>query len=259
MKIVLYILILFLTFTSIAQQYNIKLLNEQPLDADTFVGVDDFSALYYIKNNTIFKKSETNTYQFSSLQLGTIASVDIVNPLKISVFYRDSNTTIILDNTLNEITRIDFSNIDNFRNISHARTAGDRQLWVFNTDLQQLEVYDWNQNKIITQFPPQEHNATTMTSNFNFAWVVEKDEISQYNIYGSFVKKITIETPNKISQSRGDLIFVTQKGIFYKEEKTSQFTELFLPDLHHKDSFLNNEILYIYDGQKLTTFELSKS
>jgi len=67
-----------------------------------------------------------------------------------------------------------------------------------------------------------------MTSNFNFAWIVEKDEISQYNIYGSFVKKITIETPNKISQSRGDLIFVTQKGIFYKEEKTSQFTELFL-------------------------------
>lgn len=242
-----------------AQEYRLELRDEQPLDADTFVGVDDFNALYYIKDNTIFKKNETNSYQFSALQLGTIASVDIVNPLKISVFYRDSNTVIILDNTLNEITRIDFSGIEDFRNISHARTGGDRQLWIFNTDLQQLEVYDWNQNKIITQFPPQGNNISAMTSNFNFAWVVEENTISLYNIYGSFVEKLALDVPKTLIQSRGNLIVITQEGFFYKAKKSSQFTEVFLPDLQHKDSFLTNEILYIYDGQKMSTFELSKS
>ncbi len=247
------------TFGISAQSYHLELIDEKPLDADTFVGVDDFSALYFIKNNALFKKSGTNTYQFSSLQLGTIASVDIINPLKISVFYRDSNTVVILDNTLNEITRIDFTTITNYRNISHARTAGDRQLWVFNTDLQQLEVYDWNQNKIITKFPPQEDNVITMSSNFNFAWVALENTIYQYNIYGSFIDKVSITTPKTIIQSQGNLIATTEKSIFYKEKKASKFSEVFLPDLPHKDSFLTNEILYIYDGQKITTFKISKS
>ena len=43
------------------------------------------------------------------MQLGEISSIDAFNALKTTVFYRDFNTVIILDNRLSEIMKIDFN------------------------------------------------------------------------------------------------------------------------------------------------------
>ena len=252
----IYILLLLATITVTSQNYTLEKVNEVTLEADTFIGVDTFNALYHIKDDVLYKDDINDGYQFTALQLGAITSVDILNPLKISVFYEATNTAVILDNTLSEITRINFSAIDDFRNISHVATNGDRRLWVFNTDLQQLEIFDWNTDQITTQFPPMPVNATTLSTNFNFAWVVNEIGLFHYNNYGSFLSKTALQDITLISQSKGAVILLSQGKLHYKPKESNDFIALNTPDFTIKQLSLNGEILYLYTGQKLAAFRL---
>lgn len=256
MQKAVYFLCFICSILTYGQETTLEKINETIVDTDQFISVDKFNALYHIKNNILFKSDVHNEYQFSALQLGRISSVDLLNPLKITLFYESSNTAVVLDNTLNEITRINFSTIENFRNVSHATTAGDRRFWIFNTDLQQLEIFDWNTQKIITQFPPMDVNATSLVSNFNFAWLSNEQGLFYYNNYGSFLEQIAIPETALLSQYKGAVIAFAKAQLFYKPNNTSEFSIIETPDLTIKQLSLNGEILYLYDGQKLTAFRL---
>lgn len=239
-----------------AQEYMVEEVFEWPLVSDLFIGVDDYNGLYYVKDNQIIKKIDGTSFQYSALQLGKIASVDILNPLKLVVFYENSNTVVILDNTLSEIERINFSTISEFRNLSHASNAGDRKLWVFNTDEQRLEIFDWGLRKITTQFPPRKSNETIVVSNFNFAWVADDISLTRYNIYGSFLEEQPLNTIELMSQSQGDLLLFANALLLYKKKNTAQFSKINLSDLQPEQLYLNNEILYIYSHQKVKAFRI---
>lgn len=256
MQRLLYAFILLYSSLLISQNPLLEKISEIPLKADRFVAVDKFKAIYYIKDNILFKKEGKKLHQFSALRLGELSSVDIVNPLRITLFYQSSNTALILDNTLSEITRINFSTIENFRNVSHATTASDRRFWIFNTDLQQLEIFDWNMGKIITQFPPMNDNATALSSNFNFAWVTTPQNLFYYNNYGSFLEKMEIPNISHIAQDKGSIAALSNKKLYYKNKADSKLLKLEIPDLTIEQLSLTGEIIYIYSNQKLTSLRL---
>jgi len=257
MKNLLYLLLVLIYTSSLAQEVELETLTSFEIEGERMIGVDDFQSVYYIKDNVLVKKSENQKeYQFSSLQLGNISSVDIINPLKIIVFYETTNTVVVLDNTLTEITRINFTTIPDFRNINQAANAGDRNLWIFNTDLQQLEIYDWNKNKVTTQFPPMETNATSVTNNFNFCWVISDGQVFQYNTYGNFVESHTLEDVSKIAQSGENLIAFAKANLYYKNSRATEFTRVNIPDIPCKDLYLKDEIVYIYTGKEVYTFKI---
>lgn len=241
------------------QNWSLVKVQEVALKTDRFIAVDKFNAHYYLEGNAIHKVDSQSSYQFSALQLGALTAVDIVNPLKITLFYESSNTVVILDNTLNEISRTNFSTLVNFRNVHQVTTAGDRRLWIFNTDLQQLEIFDYNTNKVVTQFPPMQTNATALASNFNFAWVSTQQGIYYYNNYGSFLEKIDLPEAQILVQDKGALIAYAGGSLYYKPKNTVLFYKISKPDLTIKQLSLKDEILYLYDGQKLTTFRLQQA
>ncbi len=113
------------------------------MDADTFIGIDSYKDIYYIKNQVFYKKNNINTFNFKDFQLGEIYSVDIINPMTIAVYYQDFNTVVLLDNKLSEIERINFNNLSEFINSSQAMIAANNSLWFINMDSQQLELYNY--------------------------------------------------------------------------------------------------------------------
>lgn len=239
-----------------AQAYIASNIAEFPLEADRFLGIDDYGSHYYTKGNTLYKSSSQGSYQYSALQLGQMATVDILNPLKLTVFYQGSNTAVILDNTLSEIKRISFSNIENFRNVSHATTANDRRLWIFNTDVQQLEVFDYNNNRVVQQTLPVNKPPLKMISNFNFCWLLSATALSTFNNYGSFLETIPFTDHHTIRQHNGDLLSWDGRDFRYKPQENVNFQKIEITKIPVKQFSLNNEILYIYDGQKVTSFLL---
>ena len=107
------IVLLFLSTLSITFGQNQKLLvsklNHIPVNTDQFLGYDQFSFYYSIKDNTLSKTKEDESFQYKNPSLGKITKVNFQNPLKIVLFYEDFNTAILLDNQLNESQKINFS------------------------------------------------------------------------------------------------------------------------------------------------------
>src|SRR6476659_8841896 len=63
---------------------------------------DNLNNVYMIKDDELIKYLPDGRFfrRYSNLKLGTITSVDVTNPLKILVYYRDFQQIIFLDNQL---------------------------------------------------------------------------------------------------------------------------------------------------------------
>src|SRR5690554_4049882 len=133
---------------------SVALKSSTPLVADKFIGFDSFKNTYFVEDRVLHKQGPDGSFIFNALQLGRISSVDIINPLKVVVFFQDTNTVVFLDNKLSEIQRLNFNNLPSFMNVSTATNAGNNSLWIFNVDTQQLELYNYSSNLNTTVSQP---------------------------------------------------------------------------------------------------------
>ena len=170
MQSLLKFLFLILFTSSFAQS------SEQKLDS---IGVDILNASYKVFNDLLIKKNNQKTKTYKNISLGEIWSVDIINSQQIVIFYGDFNTVIILDNQLNLIEEIPFQ-----KTISFAKKGITNTLWIYNTDENKLELYDYKTKKttfssqIISDFEPIE-----MESGFNFVKLIGKGKTLIFNQY----------------------------------------------------------------------------
>lgn len=241
----------------IAQNIKLKAVDSLDLKADVFVGVDKFQNLYYIKNNSIFKKMEdADILAFQDFQLGDIERVDILNPNKISVFYKWSNVVVFLDNRMTEIKRQDFNTVSPFENVGFAGTSKDQSLWIYNIDLNQLELYDYRQNKAIAKSLPINETILGMKNNFNLCYLKTEEGVLVYNIYGSLVKHLKVKDVESIDLFKNRLLVYAnnEMNVFDKDFNLKYFIKT--DKLEGENIFYAGEILYIYDKNKIIIYNI---
>lgn len=261
MKNLLPFFILFLPPLLSAQpQFTLQPARQQSLTADIFYGADSFGNLYYSQKGTLYKKTSQQTYSFYALGLGEIESVDLLNPLKISLFYKDFNTVIILDNQLSEIERINLNTRKVFRVAAFATTGFERNLWIFNTDLQRLELYNYAEDATRAATQPVNKKIMAQASNYNFCWLyTDKNELLQYNIYGSPTDVFYIEKALAFQSFRDGLVYRNDNLLYFYSPR---FKDVFaLPEVKQAfDSFFITEsALYLYHNNQLFTYPLNFS
>jgi len=259
MKNTLFLIFLSFCLNVQAQKSSAELKEKTPFNLERFVGVDKFNSFYGIKSNTFYKLEGAKKYQFADLQLGTLTSADILNPLKITLFYKDMNTVVILDNRLNEISRINFTTIINFRNVGFATTGKDRSIWIFNIDLQQLELFDYNTNKILYYSQPITAEILQQKSNFNFCWLLQPKKIEFYNSYGSFMNSFEIPEDFQFSESNNLLVGKNKEGWLMLNKQDKILKPLSVSEIAVKDFYLSNENLYIYADNFIYRYQLNLS
>jgi hypothetical protein len=234
------------------------LQQQDSLAVDRFVAMDNFGASYVIQDNILIKKKDKKKWQYNNFQLGKITSVDILNPLKITLFYENFNTVIVLDNTLNEIRRIDFNVSGEFKNLAAATTANDRNLWVFDTNTQQLEVFNYVQEKTPIQNLPIPEKFITLKSNYNFCRVLTETTMYLYNIYGSLLSQKPLTGVTDFDMTNEEIIFLKDKQLYYGTNDEFYLINLPSDRIAIKQFSLHDDILYIYDGIVLYQFQLKR-
>ena len=254
MKHLLFFLFL-LPVTIIAQE--LKAVTSTTLLADHFIGLDPYKNIYFVKDMVLHKQGRDGKYVFNDLQLGQISSVDIINPLKVVVFYEDTNTVVLLDNRLSEMERINFNNLPDFLNIGTATNAGSNQLWIFNIDTQQLELYNYRDNRKTTVSQPFSGKLISQASNFNYCYILTEKKLRVFNVYGSILTETEAEGFSSIVQHEKNLIALKNNALFFIAENTIKPLKVPLSENLIKDLQLTQEFLYIYDGNKLHTFTLT--
>lgn len=251
LKIFLPFLVICFFSESKAQELSTKLISQRPISTEKFIGVDEYGNTYIQTKNVFYKLEKDKKYQFTDLQLGKLTAVDIINPLRITLFYRDMNTVVVVDNRLNEITRINFNTLANFRTVLFARTAKNNSLWIFNTDLQQLELFDYQNQKVTSHSPPFSEEITDLQSNFNFAWIQLENSVEMFNIYGSFIQEFKIPENTHFQVSDQKMIIQNDEGFQFLKAMQGEFLNLPISEKHVKDFYLNNENLYLYDNKNV--------
>ncbi|GAA4799629.1 hypothetical protein [Litoribaculum gwangyangense] len=231
-------------------------VKETPLKVETVVNIDNFGTIYYIENDVFNKKTLDRTITYNNIQLGRLHSANAFNPLKINLFYKDFNTVIILDNRLAEIFKIDFNAITPYKNITHISTGFDNTLWVFNQDLQKLELFDYKTQTTRALTVPVQSPVLDLKSNYNYCWLLTEKYLYMYNYFGSLVLKIKNEGYSTLVESNENIILKRDNNLLYLKRSSAVPVPIKMPNLLINQFFVTNETLYIYNQEILQQLQL---
>ena len=252
-----YFLLIFTSMVTAQSQIELTAGKPIPFKADEIVAIDNFETIYYTIGNILYKKSEDKpTINYSNVQLGFPTTVNAFNPLKINVFYQDFNTILILDNRLAEIFKVDFNTKQPYKNVSHISTGFDNTLWIFNQDLQRLELYDYKNDKLRATTVPVQSNVLGLLSDYNYCWMLTENYLYQYTYFGSLISKIVNKGYTSFAVDHENIILKSNTGLYYKSKKAETITIVEMPKLLINQFLLTNETLYIYDSKKFHTYQL---
>ena len=249
---------LFIGFALNAQeQINISLIGSTDLKAEQIFGVDTFSTLYYSdKNHSFYKQTVDTTISYSNFQLGKITTANTFNPLKINLFYKDFNTAIILDNRLAEIFKIDFNTIQDYKNVAFISTGFDNTLWLFNQDLQQLELYDYLNNKTRLKTVPIQSEVLDLKSDYNYCYLLTDTYLYVYSYFGSLIHKIKNRGFTEMAFSKAHLVLKSENQLSLLQKNSTKIKVINGTNLLINQFLVTNETLYIYQDEKLRRYQL---
>jgi hypothetical protein len=257
MQKLVYFFFLF-SFTLIAQeQIKTSAKDSTAFKAKDIFGVDTFGTLYYTtENNSFHKKTNDTIITYANFQLSEITSANAFNPLKINLFYQDFNTVVILDNRLAEIFKIDFNTVQPYKNVSFVSTGFDNTLWIFNQDLQQLELYDYKANKTRFKTVPVQADVLDLKSDYNYCYLLTKKYLYIYNYFGSLVNKIENNGYESMAFSKAQLILKKENLLYRLPKNEFKIEAIEHPNLLISQFLVTNETLYIYDDEILRQYQL---
>jgi hypothetical protein len=258
MKLLYFFFLLNIITTGInAQEQNLKLIDSLVLPADRFWGVDVYDRFYFSERNVFYKTENKQKFQFQDLQLGDLESVDLLNPLSILLFYKEANTIVILDNRLNEITRINFGVISDFKTVDFVGVSKDNLLWIFNADIQQLELFDYRDELTQNTSLPINQEILHFKSNYNFCWLQHPNSFTKYNITGSVVDRFSLEGAITFATFKSQVMVQTQSSLELFEKDPSQRISFKKPKITFNQFYFNAQNLYIYSDKVLYTYTLT--
>jgi len=257
MQKLFYILFLFSSIGAAQQNVKASIIDSTKLDIKSVFGVDSFGTLYYTtKNNTFHKKTKDTIITYTNFQLSEITTANTFNPLKINLFYKDFNTVLILDNRLAEIYKIDFNTTQPYKNVSYVSTGFDNTLWIFNQDLQHLELYDYKTNKTRLKTVPIQSAVLDVKSDYNYCYMLTENYLYIYNYFGSLISKHKNDSYESLAFSKANLVLKKAEQLYILQKNKTEILPIEHPNLLINQFLVTNETLYIYDDQMLRQYRL---
>jgi hypothetical protein len=143
------LLILVVLSTALAAQ-DLKWERSMPWPGEE-MEADNLGFLYSVQGSEVQKLDARGKLlsRYSDKSLGTISKLDVRNPMKILVFYRDFNTVVFLDNMLNPSgDRLVLENLG-IQRAYDACASFDNGFWVFDSDALQLLRFTGNLEPVV--------------------------------------------------------------------------------------------------------------
>ena len=230
----------------------------QPIAADFFAGYDAFGACYYVKNNVFYKNDVGQIFEYKNMALGKPTKVDILNPLKIVLFYEGYNTVVTLDNQLNETQVINFSELEVPINVAAAGIAASNSLWVFNMFDNKIGLFDYNTNTYKNKSIAIDGNLKAYCSDFNYFYFIDnQNRLFRCDIYGRLqLLSSDIRSKNFKVVSDNKIIFEADSQLYLldyakNEKRLINISEKTLNSFSYK-----NEILSIFTNQQISNYNI---
>lgn len=201
--------------------------------------VDNLDNIYLLNSTNQVKKLNANgdsVAVFNDVKrYGQATLIDVSNPLKVLVYYRDFATIVILDRFLNVRSSIDLRK----ENILQVRAIGqsyDNKIWVFDEIESKLKKID-DEGKMILETPDfrQLFDSTMLPQKIfdhdQYVYLYDSTQpVCVFDYYGALKKKILISHWQNFKVA-GNFIFGSKgTSLFRYDLKTFRLDEWRLPD-----------------------------
>lgn len=249
----------FLASVAFSQNYQSIATLNLPVD---FIQTDHFGNLYVVKDFriTLFDQNGKQLFVFEDYSNGKISQIDVTDPMKIIVYYKDFMVVRLLDKTLSELSFFNLTNIgfDLVETIAHTR---DRKFWIYNQSDFKLKKID-NTGKIFNEselFNILFDEAVTPVKIIEFEGLVylndPKNGIYVFDQFGTYMRKIPVKDARIFQLIQDKLIYFDGKMLSSYDLRFSTEEEMAVPI---KDGLLGASIqknrLFLHTKNKVSIY-----
>ena len=230
MRILFYILFLFAVpgYIYAQKDSSFQLQKTWQLSAGQ-LAVDNLGHLYVINENEQLKKYSPNGDSIAVYnevkRFGKLHTIDVSNPLKLLLYYKDFATVVILDRLLAPRTSLDLRRYD----IQQASAIGlsyDNNIWVFDAMNFKLKKLDEQGN----QQMETEDFRTLFGNNFNPITIIDQNNsvylydpmigVYQFDHFGTLQKKHPITNWQNIAIVGNHIVGINANGLYVYNTST---------------------------------------
>jgi hypothetical protein len=193
------LLLLGISNNALSQQSSKYKLLEVPKNNQ--IEIDQYGYFYIIDQDNLIKyDSEGHTlYHYSNKLLGNIDQIDISNPLRLLLFYKDQGLIIVLDNTLSQQKEpISLNELGLYQTSCIANSNFDNGIWLYDIDVNEiikinhLSEVNYRSGNLSVLIPNMEFPILNLKEKNRKLYVVTRNKIFVMDQFGSLLSVITL-------------------------------------------------------------------
>lgn len=253
-----------MTFLSSAQDSSFTLVRTYEGDISA-AAMDNLDNLYIVSSTGQIKKFNAagdSTGVYNQIRnYGQLSSIDVSNPLKILLFYKDFSTVVALDRYLSVISTIDLKKYSILQPVAIGLSY-DNNIWVYDEYDHKLKKTDEQGNALMetTDFRSVFNQTISPQKIINDNGLVYLADtlngVFVFDNYGSFQKKIPLFNWHSIAINKTNIISTANEWITVYNPATFMETRkkypFFTPYLH---SFTSTNKLVTFTNTKLQVWQ----
>lgn len=255
-KIVLSFLIIGIGSFGFAQNIPIKKITSLPATSARLLEVDHLGSRYFLEQNSLIKISGTQKWEYKNLTLGPIHSLDVINPLKVVVFYKDFNTVMILDNQLSPLQSFTLSDLNLLA--STCTMAGENKLWIYDQLSSQLCLLDTKTLKVTYLNQPFSGDFKAWQSDFNTWQIINSENhLISFDLYGRSFKKLTLPDFDQIHLTQsGKIIFSLGDNLYLYQPELATNLKLLSAESTIEKIRSTEDFLWLWTTNTITNYQI---
>ena len=179
----------------------------------------DALGFFYVMNEDVLIKQEAPPFpqfQFSFLNIGVPRSIDVTNPLRPFIFFKDQGCIVFFDNELNQAGSTFYLNTNNDVQITACCGSKGNAFWIYDHLNRQLQLLDRNGNVLI-QTPRLEIQTELIQLLELGQGIYGLDALGNvfvFNLYGNLLSKTFLDGA-KLLSFQDQVYLINHEGVVY--------------------------------------------
>lgn len=252
----IFLLFLFATFSTYAQNIDFEKVGTKTVKYDVYWGNDISRNNYFSTSNNLYKITPTDTLNYTNNKFGKISGVETFNMLQTLVFYKQNNAFVLLDAQFNEINSIIFSEI----NCEYLKPASQNELWFFDNLTQKIGLYNLNSKTYKFLSNPITKTIKYVHSDYNYLyWIDNENSILSINKFGKIVNLGKVNVFEKVIFSdKSDLFYLFEGKLFYYSVENQTEMNIAIEEKMIKNFFYKDGIFSIFTDNQMSIYQIKK-
>lgn len=257
-------ILFFFLFILLPPDFNeFELLHSISITANSFK-VDHLGNIYTLNNDVLVKyDSDGKLFKtYSNKMLGNITFIDVSNPLKLILFYRNFSQIVFLDNMLTPKENPIVMEEIGFQQASLVCSSYNNGLWIYNLQNSELIRLDQNLKPVlktgnVAQLLHREITPNFLIEHNNFLYLNDANiGVLIFDIYGTYYKTIPISGLNEFQIKDDNIFYYLNKKMKTFNMKSFEVRKLDLPDSSSVTAKIEKDKLFLLRPNKLDIYSI---